>query len=202
MGIKDLIGGLIARAHQAAGGDEGLKAMAAMAAIQWGSATVQQIAENVTARAAEAGQQLIDLNQALAAGHAEINTMILRGDFDDAVLTRADLIDASHATGGGGSADLVDDATDTWKSEYRMTDAALADAELAEAKKRTAANGAPDGKPDVPPRMAGGYLAGLADIIPTTGGHGEVDEYGQLVGPEHPFNTVETVPVSDGDDRS
>jgi hypothetical protein len=81
MTLRDAIAELIGNARRAVSGDSG-KAIAAIAAIQWGSATVRQIADDAAERAQHAGEQLQQLTDAIEAGEAAIAARIGAGHHD------------------------------------------------------------------------------------------------------------------------
>lgn len=146
-----------------------IKALAGQLAIAIGSSLVASTVEDAEERCDQAHEELEKLTARIEAGRAGMAALIEEGDFDVAVIRRA------HELGYVRLVDQVDDdqAADDGdprvcgECELRFEDVAdLVDhRDRAHPNDRTPPNGAPNGKPDVPPRMAGGYLPAAGGLL-------------------------------------
>jgi hypothetical protein len=220
VGFKDQILNVLNRANTATGGDA-LKAMAALAAIGWGSSTIREIAESAATRATEAGVELDRINQRLLEGRAGIEALIAQGDFDTAVLARWEVMpltdDQINALRDGLDGDGVDQADGppetigavgpdyddprtcgTCDQAFPNLQALVDHHDTHIAARRAAANGAPGGQPDVPPRMAGGFFTGAPCGHPDCRDGADCQGY---VLPASPPPAIAKA-MADGDDRA
>lgn len=134
-----------------------IKALAGQLAIAIGSSLVAQTVDEAQERRDIAHDELEMLTARIEAGHSGLIEMINSGEFDSVVMARA------AALGWQPAADPLDeDCGDPTCGDVGHVH-------------RTPPNGAPNGNPDVPPRMAGGYLPAAGGLLTEGSGGGEYD---------------------------
>jgi hypothetical protein len=167
MNLNDLISELAAKVKQPGFWQNA----AGQIAIAYGSNMISVVADEAQERARLANEELAQVQLALTDGYATLVDLIDRGEVDQAVIHRAK--DLGYVR---------------WKDEEPAPGEVSWD-------DIGPPDPAPNGKPDTPPRMAGGYLAGIAATVPTTAvGNDDGPEWDAAPGPtDAPYN--KTVPV-------